>query len=251
VLLTTVGLLVEIEIYSDVVCPWCYLGQARLDAALASYDGEVTLRWRAFQLDPDTPHECQPVLDYIGRRLGGAERARQAVAHVSGLAAAEGLHLDFDRALIANTFDAHRLLWFADQPETVVFGAGPDTQQELADALHRAHFAEGRDIGSFETLVDIATELGLDPERVGQFLVSNEGTADVRAQIAHAHDVGITSVPTFVFAGKYAVTGAQETATLRAVLDEVSRREGMTPTLRSLIPNQRTTAAHEDDASIA
>jgi predicted DsbA family dithiol-disulfide isomerase len=251
VLLTTVGLLVEIEIYSDVVCPWCYLGKTRLERALATYPGEVTLRWRAFQLDPDMPHECQPLLGWLGQRFGGEERARQIMGHVTALAAAEGLSLDFDRALIANTFDAHRLLWFADQPETVVFGAGPDTQAELADALHRAHFTDGLDIGSMHTLVEIADQVGLDPDRTHQFLTSNEGTADVRAQIAHAHDVGITSVPTFVFAGKYAVTGAQETSTLRGVLDEVARREGMAPDMRSFIPGQRTTAAQQDDPSVA
>src|SRR6185369_16456646 len=155
VLLTTVGLLVEIEIYSDVVCPWCYLGKTRLERALATYPGEVTLRWRAFQLDPDMPHECQPLLGWLGQRFGGEERARQIMGHVTALAAAEGLSLDFDRALIANTFDT-----------------------------------DGLDIGSMHTLVEIADQVGLDPDRTHQFLTSNEGTADVRAQIAHAHDVG-------------------------------------------------------------
>src|SRR5262249_25573379 len=156
------------------------------------------------------------------------------------LATAEGLSLDFDRALIANTFDAHRLLWFADQPQTVFHGAGPDTQSELADALHRAHFTEGRDVGSYDVLVDVSERVGLDGDRVRAFFDSTEGTADVRAQIAHAHDVGITSVPTFVFAGKYAVTGAQDTATLRSVLAEVARREGFAPTLSTLVPKQRS-----------
>jgi predicted DsbA family dithiol-disulfide isomerase len=242
---------VEIEIYSDVVCPWCYLGKTRLDAALATYDGEVTVRWRAFQLDPDTPHECRPLLPWLGERVGGIDRARQMMGHITSLAAADGLPLDFERALIANTFDAHRLLWFADQPETVFFGAGPDTQAELAEALHRAHFIDGLDIGSFDVLVDLAETAGLNGSRVRDFLASTEGTADVRAQIAHAHDVGITSVPTFVFAGKYAVTGAQDVATLRSVLAEVTRREGMTPTLRKLIPSQRTAHENENDPTVA
>jgi predicted DsbA family dithiol-disulfide isomerase len=247
---------VEIEIYSDVVCPWCYLGKTRLEAALATFEAEVTVRWRAFQLDPDAPHECRPLLPWLAERFsgsgaGGVDRARQTVAHVTALARAEGLSLDFDRALIANTFDAHRLLWFADQPQTVFYGAGPDTQADLAEALHRAHFTEGRDIGSFDVLVDVADQIGLDPDRVRQFLGSTEGTADVRAQIAHAHDVGITSVPTFVFAGKYAVTGAQDTATLRSVLAEVARREGLAPTLRTLIPGQRSASTHETPAESA
>jgi predicted DsbA family dithiol-disulfide isomerase len=238
---------VEIEIYSDVVCPWCYLGKTRLAAALATFEAEVIVRWRAFQLDPDAPHECRPLMPWLAEKFGGMDRARQTVAHVTALAATEGLSLDFDRALIANTFDAHRLLWFADQPQTVFFGAGPDTQAELADALHRAHFGEGLDIGSLDVLARIAERIGLDPQRSRAFLASTEGTADVRAQIAHAHDVGITSVPTFVFAGKYAVTGAQDTATLRVVLAEVARREGLAPTVHTLIPGQRDASEVETD----
>jgi predicted DsbA family dithiol-disulfide isomerase len=238
---------VEIEIYSDVVCPWCYLGKTRLEAALATFDADVIVRWRAFQLDPDAPHQCRPLMPWLADKFGGADRARQTVAYVSALAAAEGLSLDFDRALIVNTFDAHRLLWFGDQPGTVFYGAGPDTQAELAEALHRAHFCEGLDVGSLDVLVGIAEGIGLDPRRTRAFLTSTEGTADVRAQIAHAHDVGITSVPTFVFAGKYAVTGAQETATLRSVLAEVARREGLAPTLSTLIPGQRTASEVEAD----
>jgi predicted DsbA family dithiol-disulfide isomerase len=230
---------VEIEIYSDVVCPWCYLGVTRLFAALATLEQDVVLRWRAFQLNPDAPRQASPLMVWLAPRFGGVDRARQAVAHVRGLAEAEGLTLDFDRALIANTFDAHRLLWFADQPQTVFFGAGPDTQAELADALYRAHFADGLDVGSPDVLVELAEQVGLDGERVAQLLDSNEGTADVRSQIAAAHDLGITSVPTFVFAGKYAVTGAQETATFRHALEEIARREGMAPTLSMFIPQQR------------
>jgi predicted DsbA family dithiol-disulfide isomerase len=236
-----------IDVFSDVVCPWCYLGKTRLEAALASFEAEVTVRWRAFQLDPDVPHECRPLLPWLAEKFGGVDRARQAVAHVTSLAEAEGLHLDFDRALIANTFDAHRLLWFVDQPQTVFHGAGPDTQAELADALHRAHFTEGLDISSLDVLVWVAERVGVDGDRTRQFLMSTEGTADVRAQIAHAHDVGITSVPTFVFAGKYAVTGAQNAATLRSVLAEVARREGLAPKLSALIPNQRPASEHEAD----
>jgi predicted DsbA family dithiol-disulfide isomerase len=244
---------VEIEIYSDIVCPWCYLATARLEAALGTFDAEVIVHWRAFQLDPDAPHGSRPLMPWLAQRFGGMDQARQTAARVAALAAAEGLSLDFDRAVIANTFDAHRLLWFADQPQTVFCGAGPDTQAELAGSLHRAHFSEGRDVGSYDVLVDVAEGVGLEGDRVRTFLDSTEGTADVRAQIAHAHDVGITSVPTFVFAGKYAVTGAQETGTLRSVLGEVARREGSAPTLRSLIPEQRavSTSDHDSDPPLS
>jgi predicted DsbA family dithiol-disulfide isomerase len=236
---------VEIEIYSDVVCPWCYVGTARLDAALSSYDGEAILRWRAFQLDPDASWPA-PLLTWLGRRVGGEDRARVALAGVTAIARSEGLHLDVDRAVIADTFDAHRLLWFADLPEAVVFGAHADTQAELARALWRAHFTDGLDLSSHDVLMGLADGIGLDADRVYRLLSSTEGTADVRAQLAHAHDVGITSAPTFVFAGAYVVTGAQTTQTLRSVLDEVARREGLAPTLRSLIPEQRAAPAAAD-----
>jgi predicted DsbA family dithiol-disulfide isomerase len=249
--LTNVGRWVDIEIYSDVVCPWCYLGKTRLEAALTSFGGEATLRWRAFQLDPNTPSDGRPLIGWLATRFGGEERARQTMAHVTATAEAEGLHLDFDRAIIANTFDAHRLLWFADQPEAVVFGATADTQPELADLLHRAHFTEGLDISLAEELAGLAVRVGLDGDRVRGLLASTEGTADVRAQIAQAHDLGITSVPTFVFAGKYAVTGAQDTTTLRSVLQEVAEREGLSPTVNTFIPSQRAEPATDDDSRVS
>jgi len=241
---------VEIEIYSDVVCPWCYLGKARLDAALRSVNADPVLRWRAFQLDPDAPRDGRPLIPWLGRRFGGEARARAAMDRVTTLAAAEGLTLDFERALIANTFDAHRLLWFADQPEAVLFGATADTQPELAEALCRAHFTEGRDIGSSDVLAAIAADHGLDPERVERLLATTEGVAEVRGQTARAAVLGITSVPTFIFAGRYAVTGAQDATTLEAVLAEVARREGQVST-GAFVPTQRPTPACEDDSCVA
>ena len=239
----------EIEIYSDVVCPWCYLGKARLDAAVRSFGADVVLRWKAFQLDPNAPRTGRPLIEWLGRKFGGEARARQAMTHVTELASAEGLTLNFDRALIANTFDAHRLLWYADQPEAVVFGATADTQPDLAEALHRAHLADGLDISSHAVLIDIAAEQGLDAERVERLLATNEGVAEVRGQTARAYDLGITSVPTFIFAGRYAVTGAQDTATLRSVLDEVVRRGPAADGTR--VPSQRTAPACEDDSYVA
>jgi predicted DsbA family dithiol-disulfide isomerase len=236
---------VEIEVYSDVVCPWCYVGTTRLDAALASYDGEATLRWRAFQLDPDASRPAA-LLAWLSRRVGGDDLARMALTSVTTIAESEGLQIDVDRAVIADTFDAHRLLWFADLPEAVVFGAHADTQPQLARALSRAHFADGLDISSHDVLATLADAVGLDTDRVHRLLSSTEGTADVRAQLAYAHDIGIISVPTFVFAGTYVVTGAQTTQTLRSVLDEVARRAGLAPTLGLAIPRQRTAPAAAD-----
>ncbi len=243
----------HIEIYADVVCPWCYLGKRRLEAALAQspFASDAVLRWRAFQLDPDAPRDGRPLLGWLGQRFGGEERARHMMSQVTRTAEAEGLSFDFDRAIIANTFDAHRLLWFADQPEAVFFGATADTQPELVEALHQAHFTNGLDLGSRDTLVELAVDVGLDEDRVRRLLSSTEATADVRGQIARAHDLGITSVPTFIFAGTYAVTGAQDLRTMRSVLDEVARRERLAPTASALIPQQRTAPVADDDTRVA
>ncbi|GAA2185564.1 DsbA family oxidoreductase [Micromonospora lupini] len=206
----------EIEIYADVVCPWCYLGKRRLDEAIARYDGEVTVRYRPFQLDPSPVSEPRPVIDALAEKFGGPERARQMVARVVQAAAGDGLRLDYDRAVAANTFDAHRLVAYATEHGRTA---------EMVEALYQAHFTEGVDLGSREALAAVAGGIGLDAADARQFLDSDERTAELAADLAAARDLGITSVPTFVLAGKYAVSGAQETETLLAALAEVEQRE--------------------------
>ncbi|MEU5910845.1 DsbA family oxidoreductase [Micromonospora sp. NPDC047527] len=208
--------IMEIEIYADVVCPWCYIGKRRLDEALAQYEGEVTVRYRPFQLDPSPVPEPRPTVEAMAAKFGGPERARQMFDHVTQVAAGAGLRLDFDRALIANTFDAHRLVSYATDHGRAA---------EMVEALYQAHFVQGVDIGSREALATLAGEIGLDAGDARRFLESDERVADITAQLATARDLGISSVPTFVLAGKYAVSGAQETQTLLAALAEVEQRE--------------------------
>jgi predicted DsbA family dithiol-disulfide isomerase len=242
---------VQIEIYADMVCPWCYLGKRRLEAALARspFAPDPILRWRPFQLDPDAPRPSEPLMRVLARRFG-PEGSQAAAADIVRAGAAEGLRFDYDRAVSANTFDANRVLWFADQPEAVFFGATADTQPELVEALHRAHFTDGLDLADHDVLIALAAEVGLDPDRVARLLSTREATADVRGQLARAHDLGITSVPTFVFAGTYAVTGAQDVRAMTSVLAEVARRERIAPTTAALIPQQRTAAAADGDARV-
>jgi predicted DsbA family dithiol-disulfide isomerase len=209
----------DIEIYSDIVCPWCYIGVARLRTALVTFPADVVLRWRPFQLDPGAVRE--PVAERLARKFGGEAAARAAIARASAAGTAEGLEFDYDRAIRADTFDAHRLLWFADLPEAVVFGAGADTQPRLADQLYRAHFRDGLDVAAHDVLTSLAADVGLDGGRVRTMLESGEGGDEVRRELAEAHDLGINAVPTFVFDGRYAVVGAHEAATLRGVLDRV------------------------------
>ncbi|MEU7771641.1 DsbA family oxidoreductase [Micromonospora taraxaci] len=206
----------EIEIYADVICPWCYIGKRRLDQALASYEGEVTVRYRPFQLDPSPVPEPLPLVQALAGKFGGRERARQMVDHVTQVAAGDGLRLDYDRAVIANTFDAHRLVSYATDHGRAA---------EMVEALYQAHFNNGVDVGSRGALAALAGDIGLDAADARRFLDSDERVADVEAQLATARDLGITGVPMFVLAGKYAVSGAQEVQTLLAAIAEVEQRE--------------------------
>jgi predicted DsbA family dithiol-disulfide isomerase len=209
---------VDIQVWSDVVCPWCYLGKRRLENALASFPGAVRVTYRAYQLDPSPVPPGLPIKEALAAKFGGPARAEQMFAHVTGIAAGEGLTLDYDRAIAANTFDAHRLIAWA---------AGQDRQTDMLEALHRAHFQEGIDIGSHAALAEVAARIGLDGEAAFAYLESDAGTSAVSADLDEARELGITSVPTFVIDGKYAIQGAQESATLVAALEEINRREAV------------------------
>jgi predicted DsbA family dithiol-disulfide isomerase len=208
---------VDIEIWSDVVCPWCYIGKRRLEAALQGFDGEVNVKLRSYQLDASPVTEPRPLIEALAAKFGGGARVEQMVANVTGVAAADGLALNFDRAIAANTFDAHRLIAWADDQ---------GRQLDMVEALHRAHFTDGVDLGDPAALAGIAGSLGLDEPAARAYLDSTDGTDRVRKDLAEARELGVTSVPTFVLAGRYAVTGAQDAATLREALNEVARREG-------------------------
>ncbi|TDB79318.1 DsbA family oxidoreductase [Micromonospora sp. KC721] len=206
----------EIEIYADVVCPWCWIGKRRLERALESYDGEVTVTYRPFQLDPAPVTEPRPLLDALADKFGGPQRAEAAAAQVTQVAAGVGLEMRFDRAVYANTFEAHRLIRFA---------AARRRAGQVVEALYRAHFADGVDIGSRDALVELAVDAGLDGAEVREHLASNLGRREVAADLSAAHQLGVRSVPTFVLAGRYAVSGAQEPETLLGALREVAQRE--------------------------
>ncbi|MFG3604090.1 DsbA family oxidoreductase [Micromonospora chersina] len=206
----------EIEIYADVVCPWCWIGKRRLEQALASYDGEVTVRFRPFQLDPTPVTEPKPLIEALGAKFGGRDKAEGMAAHVTQVAKGAGIDMRFDRAVAANTFEAHRLVRFATERGKAA---------ELVERLYRAHFQDGIDVGSTDALVTLAGEVGLDETEARDYLESNLGRREVAADLSAAHQLGVSSVPTFVLAGKYAVTGAQEPETLLAALHEVAQRE--------------------------
>ncbi len=205
----------KIEVYSDVICPWCYLGRHRLGKALEALEAsgprpEVQVVWRAFELNPGMPRAGNSRREYRTRKFGSWERSQALDARVAGAAAAEGLPLRLDRIeRTPNTFDAHRLIALAGRE-----GA----QDAVVARLFRAYFAEGMDVGEAEVLVRLAGEAGLDPRRAAAFLASDQGADEVRREETEAQRLGIDSVPTFVLNGHSALPGAQPPDVLLAAI---------------------------------
>ena len=214
----------RVEIWSDVVCPWCYIGKRRFETALAQVGtrrdiSNVDVVFRPYQLDPTAqPGRSQPVAEAYAKKFGGAERADEILRHVTSVAAGDGIEFHMDRALRANTLLAHRLLWFAEHH-------APHLQIELKERLLCAYFSEGLDIGDVAVLTDCASQVGLDRGEVAIFLTGDAGTGEVMEQLAVAAANGITAVPTFVFDEQWAVPGAQDVELFERVIDKMLDNE--------------------------
>jgi predicted DsbA family dithiol-disulfide isomerase len=188
---------VKIEVWSDIVCPWCYIGKRRLESALADFDHPVDVEWRSFQLDPTFPRDTAiPVYEGLAQKFGGDVRAM--TERVTELAEVEGLHYDYDHAVMVNTFDAHRLTHHAKAQ-----GLGG----EMHERLMRAQLVEGETVNDVDTLVRLSEEIGVEGAR--DVLTSDKYTSDVDADIREARLLGATGVPFFVLDRKYGVSGAQ------------------------------------------
>jgi len=210
----------KVEIYSDIACPWCYIGKRRFEQALDRFTGKdgVEVVYRPYQLVPDAPEQASPHRAWLAERYGPQSVAMDA--RVTELGRAEGITYDFDAALHANTFLGHRLLHLAETE----YGAA--VQADLKEQLLKAHFTDGVDIGDRASLTRIAVAAGLDGERVTAYLAGEEGADEVRAQLDRARTLGITAVPTFVFEGRWAVQGGQEADTFLRVLEQVAEETG-------------------------
>jgi predicted DsbA family dithiol-disulfide isomerase len=205
----------HVEIWSDVVCPWCYIGKRRFERAVDQLSGEIAVEveYRPYQLDPNAPPGAgTPVAEVYARKFGGPEQARAILDRVTGIAAGEGLEFRMDRAVRANTRLAHRLLWYAEQP------GSPVDQSAVKERLMQAYFHDGLDVGDPDVLADCAAEVGLDRDDVVAFLSSDAGVGEVTAHLTYANDNGITAVPTYVIDGRWAVPGAQDTEVFVNVL---------------------------------
>jgi predicted DsbA family dithiol-disulfide isomerase len=207
----------KVEIYSDIVCPWCYIGERRFARALAAFPEaeRVDVVFRPFQLDAEAPATPRPLAEALGRKFGA--RASAMMSRVADAARGEGIDVRWDIALSANTLTAHRLLRLAEREE------GAAVQRAIADRLFGAHFTRGLDVGDVGVLADIAAEEGMDRDRVEAHLATDEGLREVCDEIEAAQAMGVTAVPTFVFDGKYVVQGGQPVPTFLRALEEVAR----------------------------
>jgi predicted DsbA family dithiol-disulfide isomerase len=205
---------ITLDILSDPICPWCYIGKTHLDAALAAIpDHPFVIQWHPFQLNPEMPAEGMDRRTYLETKFGGKEGAVRAYAPVVQNAEAAGLTINFeDMQRTPNTMDAHRLIHWA----------GIEGRQTAAvDALFKAYFVEARDIGDPDILADIADGLGMDAAVVRRLLQSDADREDIARRDAHSREMGVTSVPTFIVAGKHAVPGAQPPELWQKVIGEL------------------------------
>ncbi len=211
----------QIEVYADIACPWCYVGERRLERALAQRpELRVEWRWRPFQLQPDLPREGVPWEPFARAKFGGLERARMSFAHMRQVGEAEGIAFDFDRMTRApNTADAHRLVLCARQH---------DLERAAADTLFRAYFSEGADVSDRDTLVRLGEQIGLDAQEVRGWLASEQGMEEVRRSQETAEQLGITGVPFYIFDGRFALSGAQPPEVFLRALDLASAEPART-----------------------
>jgi len=210
---------VDIAVFSDVVCPWCYVGRRRLEKAVEMLDGkhEVRVTWKPYQLNPWVPVEGMDRAEYRRIKFGSAERSSGMDTRLKDAGTGEGIDLAFEKITrTPNTLNAHRLIWLAAQH---------GRQIEMVDTLFRAYFTDGRDIGDLATLTELAGVAGLDAEAVARFLAGDEGLAEVEEEEQDGRSLGIDGVPFFLLADKYGVSGAQPAEVLVNVIERVVEME--------------------------
>src|SRR3954470_15618232 len=191
----------SVDVISDPICPWCFIGKRRLEKAVAAHDGPVRVRWLPFQLNPQMPREGVSRREYRTRKFGSWERSLELDAQVAAAGAGEGIAFAFDRMeRTPNTLDAHRLVWLAEQE---------GVQDAVVEALFRAYFTEGRDVGARQTLLDVVAGAGLDRGQAEGVLTSGGGLEAIREADELARRVRVEGVPFFVINGRVPLSGAQ------------------------------------------
>jgi protein disulfide-isomerase len=204
----------KVDIWSDIVCPFCYIGKRNFENALKQFQNasDVVIEWHSFQLEPDLDPDQKDIYQYLAARKGiSYEQSVRLHENVTGVARQAGLTYNFDKAIPANTFNAHRLIQLAKTK-----GLGDEAEERLFSA----YFTEGKDIGDPVALISLGKEIGLHEEDVKHALDSNNFAAIVDEDIKTAQQIGVRGVPFFVFNNKYAVSGAQPTEAFLEVLQK-------------------------------
>lgn len=208
----------HIDIFSDPVCPWCFIGNRRLRRALDARPAlRPTIRWRPFQLNPAMPRQGMDRQTYLASKFGGIAEAERLYANIGHVGLLEGIEFRFDRiAKTPNTVEAHRLIRYAE-------ASGLD--DAMTEALFAAYFLNGRDIGDIAVLAEIAEEVGLEPGPAREFLRSGEGADAVRGEDMRARQLGIEGVPCFIVDKRFAISGAQEPEAFFSLFDLAASSE--------------------------
>jgi len=203
----------KVEIWADIVCPWCYIGKRRFEQALAQFEHSknIEIEWKSYQLSPNgNPKPGKSIYQSLADKKGWTlDYTKQVHEHVTSQAKEVGLTYNFDDVVVANTFDAHRLMQHSRKR-----GLG----QIAEEHLFKAYFTEGRNIADHQTLIQIGTEIGLESIEVSQMLSGNECSEDVSRDIYEAHQIGVQGVPYFLINETYAVSGAQQPETFLGLL---------------------------------
>jgi predicted DsbA family dithiol-disulfide isomerase len=207
----------HLDIYSDVICPWCYVGKRRLERALnqAQDPRKPRIMWRPFQLNPTMPNEGMDRTAYLEAKFGGLDAFREMEEHVKAAGESEQISFAFEKiGRTPNTFAAHRLIWYAAQQ---------GCQDEMVERLFKGYFEEGVDIGSIPMLARLAEQVGLKAE---SFLRSDEGITEVKAEEVVGHRLGIRGVPYFVLNQMHGIAGAQPAEVLAAAMEQAGAQQG-------------------------
>ena len=207
----------SIDIVSDVMCPWCYIGQKNLDAAKAiASEVDVSVHWRPYQLDPTLPPQGKDRQQYLNEKFGGEERAAGIYQRVKDAGQQSGIDFRFDLMKVSpNTLDAHRLIRWAG-------GVSPQVQDKLVRRLFEMFFVEGGNVGDHAVLLDAAEHAGMDVELVRELLASDRDKQAIQEEIGRAQQMGVTGVPFFIIANKYAISGAQPPEVLANAIRQIS-----------------------------
>jgi predicted DsbA family dithiol-disulfide isomerase len=210
--------IMRVEIWSDVVCPWCYVGKRRFDQAVEQFDGDVEVVFRAFELDPTVPEDGEPLEEYLRRKFGGEDAIGSVQRRLDEMAGEVGIDFRWEGKRRANTFGAHQLLAWSLEV------AGNEAQARLKERLMRAYFTDNLDVADHGVLARLAGEAGLDATLAADMLATGAQAETVRADERRARELDIYAVPTFVIEGRWAVPGAQDTDTFVQVLNRARER---------------------------